>query len=200
MKKYRCPNCKEVFVGIQEKCPKCGATLRYANANKDKPEEEEATTLNNFSFNDPEVIKHEEKFVPVTSIDTPEDKEKDKENDAVLSPLVNQPVMQPQFMVTGESFFDGKMIQRVGIFLLALLLFAITAGIAFPWVTCMVFRWDTKHTVIQGHRLKFTGKGIQLFGRFLLWLLLIVLTVGIILLWIQIFLKRWKIKHTIFVD
>ena len=65
---------------------------------------------------------------------------------------------------------------------------------------CGITRWETKHTIIQGHRLKFTGKGIQLFGRFLLWLVLIILTVGIILLWIQIFIKQWKVKHTEFLD
>ena len=200
MKKYRCPNCKEVFVGAQEICPKCGVKLRYANKqNDEKPVDEEATTVSNFSFNDPEVVKHEEKFVPVTSIeslDGPEDKK--NSNDAQMAPLtaVGPRKIEPQ----GESFFDGKMIQRFGIHLWGLILFIITAGLAFPWVTCMIMRWETKHTVIQGHRLKFTGKGIQLLGRFLLWLLLIIFTLGIILLWIQIFLKRWKVSHTEFAD
>lgn len=197
MKKYRCPHCKEVFIGAQEMCPKCGVPLRYANKEKEKRpvEEEEATTISNFSFNDPDVVKHEEKFVPVTTLDSP-DGPVDKNKDAVAAPLV-----QPQKMLkAGESYFDGKLLQRVGITLLGFLLFAITATLAFPWVACMVMRWDTKHTVIEGHRLKFNGKGIQLFGRFLLWLLLIILTVGIILLWIPIFLKKWRIKHTEFAD
>ena len=59
MKKYRCPNCKEVFMGTQEICPKCGVKLRYADQQKDKPVVEEATTVSNFSFNDPDVVKHE---------------------------------------------------------------------------------------------------------------------------------------------
>ena len=197
MKKYRCPNCKETFVGAQEICPNCGVPLRYANKEKEKRpvEEEEATTVSNFVFSDPEVVKHEEKFVPVTTLDSP-DGPIDKNKDAIAAPLVRQQVIVP----AGESYFDGKMIQRVGIRLLGLLLFAITATLGFPWIICMITRWETKHTVIQGHRLKFTGKGGQLLGRFLLWLLLIVLTAGIILLWIQIFLKRWKIKHTEFAD
>ena len=195
MKKYRCPHCKEEFLGAQEICPKCGVKLRYANRQKEQHEEvEEATTIPNFVFSDPDVVKHEEKFVPVTTLDSPDGPE-DK-NEAQAAPLL----MNQMPLVAGESFFDGKMIQRVGIRLWGLILFLITGTLAFPWVVCMIAKWETKHTVIQGHRLKFTGKGIQLFGRFLLWILLIVLTVGIILLWIQIFLKKWKIRHTEFAD
>ena len=73
MKKYRCPNCKEVFVGTQEVCPKCGVKLRYADKEKEKkPVVEEATTVSNFVFSDPDVVKHEEKFVPVTTLDSPD--------------------------------------------------------------------------------------------------------------------------------
>ena len=192
MKKYRCPNCKATFPGTPEKCPSCGVTLRYTQ--REKPREvEEATTINNFSFNDPDVVKHEDKVVPVTSVESFDDPEKE-------APVIKPPVQQNKIVANGDSYFDGKMIQRVGIFIGYGLLFIITAGIAFPWAMCGITRWETKHTIIQGHRLKFTGKGIQLFGRFLLWLVLIILTVGIILLWIQIFIKQWKVKHTEFLD
>ena len=199
MKKYRCPNCKEIFVGALEVCPKCGVKLRYANKEKEKKPVEEATTVSNFSFNDPEVVKHEEKFVPVTSIESMDAPEKKNSNDAIAAPFLPQQ-QQQTFAPQGESFFDGTMFGRFGIFLLAILLLAVTAGLAFPWVMCMVMNWETKHTVLQGHRLKFTGKGGQLLGRFLLWIILSIFTVGIIILWIQIFLKRWKIKHTEFAD
>ena len=191
MKKYRCPHCKQVFTGTPEVCPNCGVTLRYTQ--KEKPREvEEATVINNFSFNDPDVVKHEDKIVPVTSVESFEDPEAPKEKNP-------QPVISNQ-LITGESFFDGRMIQRLGLYLLWGLLFIISLGFAFPWVTCAITRWETKHTIIQGHRLKFTGKGIQLLGRYLLWLLLTILTVGIILLWVPIFLKQWKVKHMIFAD
>ena len=192
MKKYRCPNCKATFPGTPEMCPSCGVKLRYTQ--REKPREvEEATTINNFSFNDPDVVKHEDKVVPVTSVESFDDLEKE-------APVIKPPVQQNKIVANGDSYFDGKMIQRVGIFIGYGLLFIITAGIAFPWAMCGITRWETKHTIIQGHRLKFTGKGIQLFGRFLLWLVLIILTVGIILLWIQIFIKQWKVKHTEFLD
>lgn len=191
MKKYRCPKCKTVFAGTPEVCPNCGAKLRYANKQEQKPVEE-ATTIENFSFNDPEVVKHEDKVLPVTSVESFEDPE------AIKNPQQQQ--VSTQFKITGDSFFDGRMIQRVGITLLSILIFLVSAGIAYPWAMCLKMRWETKHTIIQGHRLKFTGKGIQLFGRYLLWLLLTIFTVGIILLWVQIFLKQWKIKHTEFAD
>lgn len=191
MKKYRCPNCKATFSGTPDKCPQCGVTLRYTGKEQQPKQEQEATTISNFSFNDPEVVKHEDKVVPVTSVESFEDPE------ATTGP---KPPVQTQFMPNGDSFFDGHAFQRVGIILLSLLIFLISAGIAYPWAMCMKMRWETKHTVIQGHRLKFTGKGIQLFGRYLLWLLLTIFTVGIILFWVQIFLKQWKAKHTEFAD
>lgn len=197
MKKYRCPNCKEVFIGTQEICPKCGVKLRYADKEKEKkPVVEEATTVSNFSFNDPEVIKHEEKFVPVTSIESL-DNPNGEGQDAVQAPLGMQPQM---FGPAGESFYDGKALNRVGFYIASGLIVLITLGFGTPWVFCRIHRWECKHTVIQGHRLKFTGKGKQLFGRYLLWLLLIPLTIGIILIYIQIFLKRWEVKHTEFAD
>ena len=192
MKKYRCPNCKQTFTGTPEKCPSCGVTLRYMQ--KEKPREvEEAAVMNNFSFNDPDVVKHEDKVIPVTSVESFEDPDGKQAE-------VKPPVPNNTFMPTGESYFDGKMIQRVGVFILWGFVMLITLGLAFPWAVCGLMRWDTKHTIIQGHRLKFTGKGIQLLGRFLLWILLTIFTLGIILLWVQIFLKQWKTKHIVFAD
>ena len=197
MKKYRCPHCKEVFIGTQEICPKCGVKLRYADKEKEKkPVVEEATTVSNFVFSDPEVVKHEEKFVPVTTLDSP-DKPEGEGQDAVQAPLGVQPVM---FGPQGESFFDGKALPRIGVHILAGLLILITLGFGTVWAICKVYRWDISHTVIQGHRLKFVGKGGKLFGRYLLWLLLIPLTLGIILIYIQIFIKRWLTKNTEFAD
>ena len=196
MKKYRCPNCKEVFVGTQEICPKCGVKLRYADKeNEKKPVVEEATTVSNFVFNDPDVVKHEEKFVPVTSIDSKDGPVEGQ--DAMAAPLG----MQPQaFGPMGESFFDGKALPRIGVHLLAYLLVIITLTLGTVWAICYVYRWETRHTVVQGHRLKFTGKGGKLFGHYILWLLLIPLTLGIILIYIQVYIKRWLVKHTEFAD
>ena len=191
MKKYRCPNCKQTFTGTPEVCPSCGVKLRYMQ--KEKPREvEEATVMNNFSFNDPDVVKHEDKVVPVTSVES--------FDDADAKPEVRPPVQNAVFKPTGESFFDGKLIQEIGVYLWWGFLTVITLGIISPWAFCGIVRWETKHTIIQGHRLKFTGKGIQLLGRFLLWALLTIFTLGIILLWVSIFIRQWTVKHIEFAD
>mgnify|MGYP003442964178 FL=1 len=57
----------------------------------------------------------------------------------------------------------------------------------------MIYRWEAKHTVINGYRLAFDGKGAQLFGRYLLWLLLTILTVGLFLIVLANKIKKWKI-------
>jgi len=197
MKKYRCPNCKEVFIGAQEICPKCGVKLRYADKEQEKkPVVEEATTVSNFVFNDPDVVKHEEKFVPVTTIESM-DGPNGEGQDAVQAPLGVQPQM---FGPAGESFFDGKALPRIGVRIAAFFLILITLSFGTVWAICYIYRWETSHTVIQGHRLKFTGKGGKLFGRYLLWLLLIPLTLGIILIYIQIYVRRWLVKNTEFKD
>ena len=64
----------------------------------------------------------------------------------------------------------------------------------------MVYRWEAKHTVINGHRLTFDGTAAQLFGKWILWLFLTIITVGIYGFWVAIKLKKWKVSHTHFAD
>ena len=64
----------------------------------------------------------------------------------------------------------------------------------------MVYRWEAKHTVINGKRLVFDGKAIQLWDKLLLWLLLTLITLGIYGLWVGIKVKKWKIEHTHFAE
>lgn len=56
-----------------------------------------------------------------------------------------------------NSYFDGGLLQLIGWRLLGGSLTACTLGICFPWALCMVYHWETKHTVIEGRRLKFMG-------------------------------------------
>jgi uncharacterized membrane protein YjgN (DUF898 family) len=64
----------------------------------------------------------------------------------------------------------------------------------------MIYSWETKHTVINGKRLKFDGTGIQLFGTWMKWLALCIITLGIYSFWVAIDLKKWQTKHTYFRD
>ncbi len=100
----------------------------------------------------------------------------------------------------GGSYFDGGLLQMIGWRLLGLLVTALTVGICLPWAYCMVYRWEARHTVINGHRLYFDGTAAQLFGKWIVWLLLTVITVGIYGLWVGIKLKKWKASHTSFAN
>ena len=97
-----------------------------------------------------------------------------------------------------NSYFDGGLLQLIGWQILGSLVTIITLGICAPWAICMVYGWETRHTVINGKRLEFDGKAIQLFGTWIKWMLLCFITLGIYSFWIQIDLKKWKTKHTHF--
>lgn len=187
MKKFRCGKCGEEFVGRLEICPKCGTQLHYLDQEV-KKEKEVVKAGPKFHYDDEDVIK--------TGIDETEisDRQVNKEQ----SPEVID--KRPKRVIEGESYFDGHTIQLFLWRLLGLLLFVITATLAYPWIMCMIYRWEAKHTVINGYRLAFDGKGSQLFGRYLLWLLLTIVTVGIFLICLANKIKKWKIKHTVFAD
>ena len=97
-----------------------------------------------------------------------------------------------------KSYFDGGLLQLIGWKLLGALVTIFTLGICYPWAVCMVYSWETKHTVINGKRLSFDGRAIQLFGNWIKWFLLTIITFGIYGFWLNIKLKKWITKHTHF--
>lgn len=99
-----------------------------------------------------------------------------------------------------NSYFDGGLLQLIGWRLLGILVTVCTLGICFPWAVCMIYSWETKHTVIEGKRLMFTGTALGLFGNWIKWFLLCLITLGIYSLWVGIALKKWRTKHTIFIE
>ena len=101
---------------------------------------------------------------------------------------------------TEKSYFDGGLLQLIGWQILGGLVTALTLGICYPWAICMIYRWEAKHTVINGRRLKFNGTALQLFGNWIKWLLLTIITLGIYSFWLNIKLIQWKTKHTEFAD
>ncbi len=99
-----------------------------------------------------------------------------------------------------KSYFDGGLLQLVGWRILGFLLTVCTLGICYPFALCMMYGWETKHTVVNGHRLVFDGNGLQLWGKWIIWLLLSVITLGIYSFWVGISMRKWKVSHTHFAD
>lgn len=100
----------------------------------------------------------------------------------------------------GKSYFDGGLLSLVAHTILAYLIIGFTLGICTPYALCILYKWKINHTVIDGHRLKFTGSAIDLFGEWLKWLLLTVVTFGIYSWWVGIKLEQWRVKNTEFAD
>jgi uncharacterized membrane protein YjgN (DUF898 family) len=99
-----------------------------------------------------------------------------------------------------KSYFDGGLLQLIGWRILGILVTVCTLGICYPWAFCMVYNWETKHTVIEGKRLQFNGTAIGLFWLWIKWLLLMIITVGVYSFWVAISIKKWKVKHTEFTE
>ncbi|MCI5774307.1 MAG: YjgN family protein [Erysipelotrichaceae bacterium] len=97
-----------------------------------------------------------------------------------------------------DSYFDGGLFQLIGYKLLGAIITFVTLGICAPWAICLIYGWETKHTVINGKRLVFDGTAIGLFGNWIKWLLLTIITLGIYGFWVNIAIKKWKTKHTHF--
>jgi uncharacterized membrane protein YjgN (DUF898 family) len=97
-----------------------------------------------------------------------------------------------------RSFFDGGLLQLIGWRVAGILITVFTLGICYPWAYTMIYRWEAKHTVINGLRLRFDGTAVQLFGMWIWWLLLIIVTLGIYSFWVGISLKKWRVRHTHF--
>lgn len=103
-------------------------------------------------------------------------------------------------MDESKSYFDGGLLQYIGWSILGALVTICTIGICYPWAFTMIYRWETKHTVINGKRLQFDGTPLQLFGNWIKWFLLTIITIGIYGLWLPIKLKKWKTLHTSFIE
>lgn len=97
-----------------------------------------------------------------------------------------------------ESYFDGKLIEVIGLGIVSVLACIFTLFIAYPWVICMFCNWEAKHTVIEGKRLAFDGTPMSLFLKWLKWMFFTIITFGIYSFWISIELKKWKTEHTYF--
>ena len=106
-----------------------------------------------------------------------------------------------------RSYFDGGLAQLISyrilgflvtVLTLGILVTVLTLGICLPWSFTMIYNWETKHTVIDGYRLRFDGTAVGLFGNWIKWFPLTIITIGIYGFWVGIKLRKWKVQHTYF--
>ncbi len=91
--------------------------------------------------------------------------------------------------------FDGGAGTYLGTAIAGFFVTVFTLGICYPWAVVMRYRWRTKHTYINGHRLRFTGSAIGLFGNWIKWWLLCIITIGVYIFWVVPRLTKWIVEH-----
>ena len=118
------------------------------------------------------------------------------------------------------SYFDGGLLQLIGVSILGSIVWSISLGICYPWAVDMFCSWEQEHKVYCKRRCTFNGRAVELFGTWIVcilltlitlgvgrlelfgtwtWivsLLLCIVTLGIYSLWLPIRIQRWKVKHT----
>ena len=115
-----------------------------------------------------------------------------KKNKWILSKLS----FEDEELIEGESFFDGKVIQLIGINLLCNFLNIISFGILLVFTMCFKLKWLAKHSIINRKKIVFNGSALNLFGHYLLWSFLTLITFGIYGLWLNIKLMKWEVKNS----
>lgn len=91
--------------------------------------------------------------------------------------------------------FDGGALSWLGVGIGGFLVTVLTLGICYPWAIVMRYRWQAKHTYVNGLRLRFTGNAFGLFGQWIKWFLLCIITLGIYSFWVQPRLVKWVVEH-----
>ena len=94
------------------------------------------------------------------------------------------------------GMFDGNSFEYFGYGLLQSLLLLISCGIAWPWTSTMIMKWETGHSVIGGLRLKYEGTALGILGQYIIIALLSIVTCGIYASWGTVRLNKYIIAHT----
>lgn len=110
-----------------------------------------------------------------------------------------QQANQTPQLLSRESQFLGKTGKMLLLYAALYLGTIFSLGIAYPWLSCALYRWETNNTIINGRKLQFDGKGTELFKKYIKWLGLTIITFGIYKLWLSRNVLMWKTCHTHFV-
>ena len=94
------------------------------------------------------------------------------------------------------SGFDGNSFEYFGYGVLEGLLLLVSCGLAWPWTTTMIQKWETGHSIVGGNRLKYEGTALGILGQYIIIALLSMITCGIYSSWGIVRLNKYIISHT----
>ena len=90
---------------------------------------------------------------------------------------------EPMGVVYQGSLFDGSFASYLGNSLLCGFLTMITCGIAYPWASVPLIKWEYGGSVVSGDRAGYFGNGTDMFGIYIINGLLSFITCGIYYPW-----------------
>ena len=95
-----------------------------------------------------------------------------------------------------EGQFDGNSFEYLGYGLLAGLLITVSCGLAAPWMITMILKWEMKHSVVTGDRMRYEGTALGILGQYIIVFLLSLITLGIYSAWGIVRLNKYIYGHT----
>lgn len=182
MAKFRCPRCGAIFEGKTDRCPRCNVLFKFNKDDEDSPEYAIAERRED-KKQEPAVVQQEEPKPEVKEVVVVKE-----------VPVVVEKAIIPE-KTDENTYFDGKMIQWLGWTLLGFLVTIVSIGFLYPLAMVWLAKWEAKHTVINGYRMKLEANPWSLVGRWILWELLSFITLFIFALWIPTKLAKWKVKR-----
>ncbi|HEY4537787.1 MAG TPA: DUF898 family protein [Erysipelothrix sp.] len=96
--------------------------------------------------------------------------------------------------------FDGDLWSYFSMELVNLIILFFTIGIGMPWVLVRRYRWESRHTLLEGKKFAFEGEAIELLGRWIIWWILTIITFGIYSAVVRVKILEWRINHTVYLD
>ena len=81
--------------------------------------------------------------------------------------------------------------------LVTLILTVVGVIVGLAWASVIFIKWDVKHMVVSGKRMKLAACTFNLFLNVLKWTFLTIITVGVYLLFIPIAFRKWQVKNMV---
>ena len=103
---------------------------------------------------------------------------------------------RPAAVAGAISWFDGSFASYLGNAVICSLLSIISCGIAYPWASVPLLKWEMQGTVVDGDRYGYFGNGTDMFGIYIVSMLLSFITCGIYFPWAVCRINRYVVSNT----